>query len=143
MARDVAIAVAKVPEAGKDGESKNPELSHMEQTTLDAIDEKTRHAGFEVGIRIVVSSNINQRATAILNNIVASFNLYDAPNRNGFKYTPAKDIESLVTSYIMRFFPQAHNKNILNSIELASLFHFPDERDIPTSQLTRQASKAS
>jgi hypothetical protein len=141
LMRDIAIAVAKVPEIGKDGESKSPELSQMEQTTLNAIDEKTRHAGFEVGIRIVVSSNINQRAVAILNNIVASFNLYDAPSRNGFKYTPAKDIESLVTSYIMRFFPQHHNKDILNSVELASLFHFPDERDIPTSQLTRQASK--
>jgi hypothetical protein len=141
LAKDIAVAFAKVPEASKDGESKNPELSHMEQSTLDAIDEKTRHAGFEISIRIVVSSNINQRATAILNNIVASFNLYDAPNRNGFKYSPAKDIESLVTSYIMRFFPQHHNKDILNSVELASLFHFPDERDIPTSQLTRQASK--
>ena len=141
LAKDIAVAFAKVPEASKDGESSKPELSHMEQTTLDAIDEKTRHAGFEVAIRIVVSSNINQRAAAILNNIVASFNLYDAPNRNGFKYVPAKDIESLVTSYIMRFFPQHHNKDILNSVELASLFHFPDERDIPTSQLTRQASK--
>jgi hypothetical protein len=140
LARDVAIAAAKVPEV-KEGESKSPELSQMEQTTLNAIDEKTRHAGFEVAIRIVVSSNINQRAVAILNNIVASFNLYDAPNRNGFKYTPAKDIQLLVTSYIMRFFPQNYTKNILNSVELASLFHFPDERDIPTSQLTRQASK--
>jgi hypothetical protein len=140
LARDVAIAAAKVPEH-KEGDSKNPELSQMDQTTLNAIDEKTRHAGFEVAIRIVVSSNINQRATAILNNIVASFNLYDAPSRNGFKYTPAKDINALVTSYIMRFFPQDYTKNILNSVELASLFHFPDERDIPTSQLTRQASK--
>ena len=141
LAKDIAVAFTRVPEAGKEGEPKKPELSHMEQSTLDAIDEKTRHAGFEVAIRIVVSSNINQRAVAILNNIVASFNLYDAPNRNGFKYTPAKDIDSLVTSYIMRFFPQHQNKNILNSVELASLFHFPDERDIPTSQLTRQASK--
>jgi hypothetical protein len=141
LIRDVALAIAKVPEAGKDGEAKTPELSQTEQATLNAIDEKTRHAGFEVAIRVVVSSNVNQRAVAILNNIVASFNLYDAPSRNGFKYTPAKDIESLVTSYIMRFFPQGQNKNILNSVELASLFHFPDERDIPTSQLTRQASK--
>jgi len=141
FAREISVALWKPPEHKEGGESKSPDLSHLEQTTLDAIDEKTRHAGFEVGIRIVVSSNINQRAVAILNNIVASFNLYDAPSRNGFKYTPAKDIDSLVTSYIMRFFPQHHNKDILNSVELASLFHFPDERDIPTSQLTRQASK--
>lgn len=30
---------------------------------------------------------------------------------------------------------------ILNSTELATIFHFPDEKSIPTSQLARQASK--
>ena len=41
----------------------------------------------------------------------------------------------------MRIFPPQINKNILNSVELATLFHFPDERSTPTSQLERQASK--
>src|SRR5262249_13391577 len=83
----------------------------------------------------------SQRAQAILNNIVAAFSLYDAPGKNGFKYTVAKDIDDFVTAFIMRFFPQENNQNILNSVELATLFHFPDQRNIPTSQLERQASK--
>lgn len=142
LMKDVATALVKPPEGGGgDGEKKKPELSNMEQATLDAIDEKTRHPGYEVVIRVVVSSNISQRAQAILANVVASFSLYDAPGKNGFKYTPAKDIDGLVTSYIMRFMPQHHNKTILNSVELATLFHFPDERSIPTSQLARQESK--
>ncbi|MEK7594084.1 MAG: DUF87 domain-containing protein [Patescibacteria group bacterium] len=141
LAKDLATAFVKPPEGGGDGEPKKPELSNMEQSTLDAIDEKTRHAGYEVAIRLVASSNITQRAQAILSNIVGSFQLYDAPGKNGFKYTPAKDIDGLITSYIMRFFPQEHNKNILNSVELATLFHFPDESSIPTSQLARQDSK--
>jgi len=142
LAKDVAFALAKPPSSGGEGgDSKKPELSNLEQSTLDAIDEKTRHPGFEVLIRVVVSSNVSQRALAILNNIVASFSLYDAPGKNGFTYSMAKDIEGLVTSYIMRFFPQEHNKNILNSVELATLFHFPDDSNIPTSQLSRQASK--
>jgi hypothetical protein len=140
LLHDLAVALFKPPEGG-DESKKDPELSNLEQSTLDAIDEKTRHPGFEVAIRIVASSNISQRAQAILNNIVASFALYDAPGKNGFKYTPAKDIEALVTAYIMRFFPQEQNKNILNSVELATLFHFPDEGNVPTSQLTRQGSK--
>jgi len=142
LLKEVAMAFTKPPEASKDGESKKPpELSNMEQATLDAIDEKTRHPGYEVLIRVVASSNISQRAQAILANVVASFSLYDAPGKNGFKYMPAKDIEALVTSYLMRFFPQDQNKNILNSVELATLFHFPDERSVPTSQVSRQASK--
>jgi len=138
--KGVAVAFVKVPESGGKGDSK-PELSSLDQNILDAIDDKTRHPGFEVLIRVVASSNISQRSQAILGNIVASFSLYDAPGKNGFKYTPAKDIDSLVTACIMRFFPQQSKKTILNSIELATLFHFPDQRNIPTSQLTRQDSK--
>lgn len=141
LARDVAVAFTKPPDGNKDGETSKKELSNLEQAILDSIDEKTRHPGFEVLIRVVVSSNVSQRALAILNNIVASFSLYDAPGKNGFSYTMAKDIEGLATSYIMRFFPQQSNKSILNSVELATLFHFPDEQSIPTSQLTRQGSK--
>ena len=142
MLKTLAQAPFKAPEGGKDApDKKAPELSNLEQNILDAIDDKTRHAGFEVLIRVVVSSNVSQRAQAILSNIVASFSLYDAPGKNGFKYSPAKDIESLSTAYIMRFFPQQNNKTVLNSVELATLFHFPDQRSIPTSQLSRQESK--
>lgn len=141
-AKSFAVALAKPPEAsGKDGESSKPELSNMEQATLDAIDEKTRYPGFEVMIRVVVSSNLSQRSQAILNNIIASFSLYDAPGKNGFKYVPAKDVGKLATDYIMRMFPQHKQKTILNAVELATLFHFPDQTNIPTSQLTRQDSK--
>ncbi|HWB39230.1 MAG TPA: ATP-binding protein [Candidatus Saccharimonadales bacterium] len=127
------------PEHGE--EKSGHDLSSQEQATVDAIDQKTQHPGYEVLIRVVVSSNIVQRAEAIRSNIVASFALYDAPGKNGFKYTAAKDIDGLVTSYIMRFFPQQHSSNILNSVELATIFHFPDERAIPTTQLARQDSK--
>lgn len=139
--RQLAWALVKPPEdKGKSGDD-TPQLSPAEQQTLDAIDNKTKQVGYETLIRIVASSNISQRADAILRNVVASFALFDAPGKNGFKYTPAKDIESFVTAYILRFFPQENNKNILNSTELASIFHFPDQRSIPTSQLTRQGSK--
>ena len=90
---------------------------------------------------MVVSSNIHQRSQEILSNVVASFALFDLPGKNGFSFSPAQDIEQFVTAYIMRFFPQHHDKNILNSVELATLFHFPQQEDIPTSQLTRQDSK--
>jgi hypothetical protein len=140
IARDLVTAFIKPPEE-KGGSSDKPDLSTLDQSILDAIDDKTRHPGYEVMIRVIASSNISQRAQAILGNIVATFALYDAPGKNGFKYTPAKDIERFVTSYILRFFPPENNQNILNSVELATLFHFPDQSNIPTSQLERQSSK--
>ncbi len=139
--RNLPKAFFEPPDEGKEKSSEKSDLSPMEHSILDSIDEKTKHPGYEVLVRIVASSNVSQKAQGILNNVVASFSLFDAQGRNGFKYTPAKDIERFVTSYILRFFPQTMNKSILNSIELATLFHFPDQKNIPTSQLTRQASK--
>ena len=142
--KQVPMALIKPPEdkSGKGGgDDKKPDLSGLDQAILDSIDEKTRYPGYEVLIRVVASSNISQRAQSILNSLVASFALFDAPGKNGFKYTAAKDIESFVTAFILRFFPPESNQDILNSIELATLFHFPDQRNIPTSQLERQASK--
>ncbi len=141
IGKALATAPFKAPEH-KDGKPEEKhELSALEQSLVDAIEDKTRYPAFEVLIRVVASSNISQRAHSILNNVVASFSLFDAPGKNGFKFTPARDIESFVTAYIMRFFPTETNQNILNSVELAGIFHFPDEKSIPTSQLERQASK--
>lgn len=136
-------ALSEPPEDKSSSSSGPPgsNLSSHQQSIIDSIDEKTRHPGFETTIRVVTSSNLAQRSQSILSNVVASFALYDAPGKNGFKYTAAQDIESFATAYIMRFFPQHHDSNILNSVELATLFHFPQQEDIPTSQLTRQDSK--
>ena len=142
--KSIFVAISKAPEQNskdQSGGGNKKELSNLEAATLDAIDDKTRHAAFEVVLRVVVSSNISQKSQSILSQIIASFSLFDAPGKNGFKYVPSKDIEGLVTSYIMRFFPQ-HNKGmILNAVELASLFHFPDQSNIPTSQVVKQSSK--
>jgi hypothetical protein len=139
----VFSALIKPPESSDDKKDKpqDNDVSSLDQSIIQAIEEKTKQPGYEVMIRIVASSNIAQRAQIVLNNIVATFALYDAPGKNGFKFVPARDIDSFVTAYILRFFPQQHTKNILNTTELATLFHFPDQQNIPTSQLERQASK--
>lgn len=140
--RDLLTAPLKpLEEKSDDKQSEKKDLSSTDQAIIEAIEDKTRYPGFEVLIRVIASSNISQRAQSIQNNIVASFALFDAPGKNGFKFTPAKDIDSFTTSYIMRFFPPEVNSNILNAVELATLFHFPDQKNIPTSQLERQASK--
>jgi len=138
----IIYAPFKPPEDSKDEHKKeDTPLSGVDQSLIDAIEEKTRHSGYEVCIRIVASSNISQRAQSVLNSLVATFALFDSQGKNGFKYVPAKDIDSFITSYILRFFPPENNKMILNAIELATIFHFPDQSSIPTTQLQRQASK--
>jgi len=142
ISKDIATAFVKPPEPGKDGkpEARN-DLSGLDQAIVDSIEDKTRQPGYEVLIRVVVSSNISQRSRAILNNITAAFSLFDAPGKNGFKFDPSKDVDELTTSFILRMFPQRSNSNVLNAVELATIFHFPEQKSIPTSQLERQGSK--
>lgn len=117
------------------------QLSSLEQGTVEAIEDKTRHPGFETLIRVVVSSESVAQSQVLLKNVVAAFSLFDSSVNNGFKFAIAKNIEELVTAYIFRFFPQEVSHNILNSVELATLFHLPDQSSIPTSQVERQMAK--
>lgn len=141
IGKDLATAFIKPPEAKDDKKDSKNDLSGVDQAVIDAIESKTSQPGYETLIRVVVSSNISQRAQGILNNIVASFSLFDSAGKNGFKFVPTKDIDEFTTSYILRIFPQTANKNILNAVELATIFHFPEQKSIPTSQLERQGSK--
>ncbi|MGI6612304.1 MAG: type IV secretory system conjugative DNA transfer family protein [Candidatus Nanosyncoccaceae bacterium] len=135
-------ALWKPPEVteSKD-EPKINQLTNLEQEEISAIEEKTRYPGFETLIRLVVSSNTLARSQTLLQGITASFSVFDRAQYNGLEFNYTQDVDALVTAYVMRFFPQSMKNNILNSIELASIFHLPSQKDIPTSQVVRQATK--
>jgi len=133
-------ALWKPPEVG-DTKPEDKQLSSLEQGLVEAIEEKTRHPGYETLIRVIASSNTAARSQALLKNIIAAFSLFDSTTNNGFKFNISKDIEELVTAYIFRFFPQTVTQNVLNSVELATVFHLPNQNNIPTSQVKRQMAK--
>ena len=141
--KDIMEALWKPPESG-DGKEAKPEdkqLTNLERAKVETIEEKTRYPGYETLIRVVVSSNTAARSQTLLKNVISAFALFDSPSYNGFKFTLTRNVEELATSYIFRFFPQSVNTNILNTVELATLFHLPDRKSIPTSQVQRQMSK--
>ena len=136
----VMAALWKPPEASE-SKPEDKQLSSMEQALVEGIDDKTRYPGYETLIRVVASSNTAGRSQALMNNVVSAFSLFDSSQNNGFKFAVSKNIEEFVTAYIFRFFPQEVNQNVLNTIELATIFHLPDQNSIPTSQVQRQAAK--
>jgi len=138
--KNLMEALWKPPEV-KETKPEEKQLTSLEQGLIEAIEEKTRYPGYECLIRVVVSSNTAARSQAILKNIIAAFALFDSTTNNGFKFNIAKDIDELVTAYIFRFFPQSVTQNVLNSVELATVFHLPDQNSIPSSQVQRQAAK--
>jgi hypothetical protein len=129
------------PPVTEEVKPEDKQLTSLEQSTVDAIQEKTRYPGYEVLVRVLVSSNTAAHSQALLKNVVAAFSLFDSPTFNGFKFTITRNVEELVTAYIFRFFPQTLTRNILNSVELATLFHLPNQKAIPSSQVQRQMSK--
>ncbi len=138
--KGIVEALWKPPET-QEVKAEDKQLNSTEQAIVDAIEDKTRYPGYETLIRVVASSNTAGRSQALMNNVVSAFSLFDSPSNNGFKFAVAKNMEEFVTAYIFRFFPQAVNQNVLNTVELATVFHLPNQNNIPTSQVQRQAAK--
>jgi hypothetical protein len=111
--------------SNKDEIIKEPKkLTPLEEATVSALEEKASKIGFEVIIRIVTSSVSEQQAKMYLDNIIAAFAQFNSPEFNSFKSVLPKKKSQVVTPYIFRFFTKT--KMILNSEELASIFHFPN-----------------
>jgi hypothetical protein len=138
--KGIMEALWKPPEVSET-KAEDKQLSSLEQGLVESIEDKTRYPGYETLIRVVASSNSSARSQAMLNNVVSAFSLFDSTSNNGFKFTVSKSIEEFVTAYIFRFFPQEVTQNVLNTVELATIFHLPNQSNIPTSQVQRQAAK--
>ena len=138
-ALDIMEALWKPPTYGINNSSADfPQLTALENEEIQAIEDKTKYPGYEVLTRLITSSSTAAKSQAILQSIVSAFSLFDSPRYNGFKFNMTTDVDELITAYIFRFFPQSTNKNILNSVELSTIFHLPDQNSIPTGKVERQ-----
>ena len=140
LALDIIKAPWEVP-----GEHDNKEeintLSNIKQEEIAAIGNKMRYPAFETLIRVIASSASEPRSQAIMGGIVSSFSQFNSPELNGFKINTLKDPKKLIVDYTFRFFPIRNRSSILNSVELASIFHLPEQSAIPTSSVERQLIK--
>jgi hypothetical protein len=100
-------------------------LTPMQENTVKLLGEKAAKIGFECQIRIVGVGETDKDAENVTKNIAASFNQFNAPDSNGlWKKEPKKKNEELA-NYIFRVFSSG-SVSILNTEELASLYHFPN-----------------
>ena len=136
---DVIRAPFEVP--GEHEKTEQKIVTNIKQNELDAITNKMKFPAFETLIRVVASSSTSGRSEAIMSGIVASFSQFTSPEFNGFKVNTMKDPKKLVIDYTFRFFPLKQKSSILNSVELASIFHLPEQNAIPSSSVERQLVK--
>ncbi|MCG2690534.1 type IV secretion system DNA-binding domain-containing protein [Candidatus Parcubacteria bacterium] len=109
-------------------------LSAMEEVMLKGIEEKNSKAGLDVNLRIVVSVRDKGRAQLYLDNLASAFsqyNYYEYGNsfynkiaRGGFASFWPAGRKKIIDDFIYRRFDPAI-AFLLNTEELASLFHLP------------------
>jgi len=120
------IAKSAKPPNSQDKMEEQRALSAMEQEAVKEIEEKNSKAGLDVNLRIVVSAKNAGQANVYLDNIANAFRQYNYYEYgNSFKPKINKrNQRALIDSFIYRRFS---NKDsfLLNSEELASLFHLP------------------
>ena len=138
---DVLKAPFEVPEEHKYDEGEVKNVTEIMKGEAGAIDGKTKYPGFEVMIRVIASSESKQRSEGLVGGVVAAFSQFDSQSMNGFKYNFATDSKKLAVDYIFHKFPLSKNKMILNTFELASIYHLPNQSAIPTSGVERQQTK--
>ena len=139
FAMDLIRAPWEVP--GEHEKTEHETVTNIKQDEITAITNKMRFPAFETLIRIIASSENKPRSEAIVGGIASAFSQFNSPELNGFKVHAFKDPKKLAIDYTFRFFPLRNHSTILNSVELASLFHLPEQSSIPNSQVERQLTK--
>jgi hypothetical protein len=111
----------------------NPEKASfkVDPKTLEAIEQKTSKPGFNTVIRCVVSSPNQEIAKMHLDNLLSSFSQFASDHNHFTKIrTPIKQL--FMVDFIYRYFPIMNlpffkQFGVLNSDELATIFHFPNK----------------
>ncbi len=105
----------------------NPETAKYssDPKELEGIENKIGKPGFNVTIRLVVSSRDKEMAKAHLSNIKSAFEQFNGSN----SFTTCKPMfkNLLVKDFVYRFWPMRGQTSIMTSEELATIFHFPNK----------------
>lgn len=98
---------------------------------LEAIENKISKPGFQTSVRIVVTSPEMSMAKQHLSNISSTFTQFNGENNGlGSRKVRRKNafIERFLYRYQPRFNVHGNRISILNSEELATIFHFPNKQ---------------
>lgn len=116
-------------EREKDSEtnSEGKKTKTVDHKALDAIMLKTEKQGFRVAIRVVVSAADDIRAKSHLNNITSAFSQFTSQH-NSFKQSKIWFKQAFMVDFLYRYFPFFNQGTfVLNTEELATVFHFPNK----------------
>lgn len=143
----IATAVARAPFGSPDWQAKeqmqdpSKQADSIDQKLAQAVEEKANQPAFETLIRIVASSDDFNHSKLLLQDIINGFAQFSLPGSNSFKFAAVSTQQQLATDVIFRFFPARKKNVILNSSELATLFHLPGSNLEIATPLERKGLK--
>lgn len=111
----------------KEAKTQTPiSLTPDEQESLNRLEAKVVKAHFETNVRLVASAATQERAEMILASIENAFVQFEDANLNKFLTirNSVKNAHKITYDYIFRNFSEKY-RMILDTEELASIFHFP------------------
>jgi len=110
----------------KTDEEEKKEQQVIDEASIKAIEEKASRPGFAVNIRLLASAYTETRANSILGDLENAFLQFENSWVNSFKSFRVlnRKLKKLIYDFSFRNFDSSL-KMILNSEELASVFHFP------------------
>jgi len=102
----------------------------VDQKTLEAVENKCSKPGFNTVIRMVVSAPTQEEAKSHLSNIKSAFSQFNS-DLNGLKTKKIWFKKGFMIDFIYRYQPIFRlfgKKSVLNSEEIATIFHFPNKQ---------------
>ncbi len=105
----------------------NPETAKYasDAKELEAIENKISKPGFDVVVRVVISSSSIESAQAHLSNIKSALSQFDGIN--SFTSNKHRFKSLFLADFLYRYMPMRKQTSVLSSEELATLFHFPNK----------------
>lgn len=113
-----------IREEGGDKKEEPKRLTSVQEEVVTAIENKANKPGFEVVIRLVAAAPDENEAKAHVRTLVGSFLQFGATELNSFELEKTDEAD-IIRHYVMRQFGAPKKATILNSEELATLFHLP------------------
>jgi hypothetical protein len=139
--------IEKIMEEGSDGKEKADggksaaKLTPGKRIIIEAVERDVSKLGFDTGIRAMYLAKNDVFNPVNIASLVASMKQYNTLNLNGFKPTRATSVDYLfknrreqamkkemLNAYRLRsyfYIPYEHSPFVLNTEELATIFHFP------------------
>lgn len=125
---DIVSASSKTSAEQKQNETPI-QLTSAQEEIIKSVEEKSSKIGFDANVRLVASAPTKEKAQVLLKELENSFTQFNAPGLNAFKITEtflnkAGFLNKTIYNFIFRNLDKKR-KIILNTEELASIFHFP------------------